>query len=341
MIVLYVAMADSLMVVRGDGQHIWESNIALSQKQFRCVAVDPGRDSTVFCGTAESGVWRSRDLGVSWSPANSNLEHLHVTALAVSTAEDGQEGSNLIYLGTEPSSIFRSDCGGEDWKKLGGLTELPSAESWSFPPRPETHHVRWIAPHSLFAGRLFVAIEAGALVRSLNGGKTWIDRVPGGPRDTHTLRVHPGSPDRLYSAAGDGYFESTDGGETWTKPEAGLRHHYIWGCVVNPLDVEQVVISAAKTASSAHSQRNPESWLYRKKAGHPWTAVREGLPDPVGTTISALATHPKEPQTIYAANNRGIFRSQDMGAAWHQLAVQWPGRFLVQRVAGLAVASVG
>lgn len=339
MIVLYVAMADSLMVVRGDGQHIWESNIVLSQKQFRCVAVDPGRDSTVFCGTAESGVWRSRDLGVSWSPANSNLEHLHVTALAVSTAEDAQEGSNLIYSGTEPSSVFRSDCGGEDWEKLGGLTELPSAETWSFPPRPETHHVRWIAPHPLFAGRLFVAIEAGALVRSLNGGKTWIDRDPGGPRDTHTLRVHPGSPERLYSAAGDGYFESTDGGRTWRKVETGLRHHYIWSCVVNPKDAERVVISAAATASSAHSYQNSESWLYRKTAGRPWVAVRTGLPDPTGTTVSTLAADPEESEGIYAANNRGVFRSDNMGATWHQLDVEWPGHFLNQRVAGLAVTS--
>ena len=51
---------------------------------------------------------------------------------------------------------------------------------------------------------VFVAIEAGALVRSLDGGRTWIDRVEQGPYDTHTLGTHQKAPKRLYSSAGDG-----------------------------------------------------------------------------------------------------------------------------------------
>jgi hypothetical protein len=33
-----------------------------------------------------------------------------------------------------------------------------------------------------------------------------LDRTADGPRDTHQLWIHPSSPDRLYSAAGDGIF---------------------------------------------------------------------------------------------------------------------------------------
>src|SRR5205085_1369558 len=41
------------------------------------------------------------------------------------------------------------------------------------------------------ADRVFVAIEAGALVRTFDGGRTWRDRVRGGPYDTHTAVTHP------------------------------------------------------------------------------------------------------------------------------------------------------
>jgi hypothetical protein len=58
------------------------------------------------------------------------------------------------------------------------MLTLPSAKEWSFPPRPETHHVRSILPSLRKPNRLHVAIEAGALLRSDDAGATWRDRVP-------------------------------------------------------------------------------------------------------------------------------------------------------------------
>jgi photosystem II stability/assembly factor-like uncharacterized protein len=187
------------------------------------------------------------------------------------------------------------------------------------------------------AARLFVAIEAGALVRSDDGGCSWQDRVPSGPIDTHTLVIHPRDARRPYSAAGDGYFESRDGGMTWQKPEDGLRNRYVWGCVVDPEDPDTVVISAAPSAMTAHSADRAESWIYRKCRGGAWLPIREGLPEPEGTTISTLAMDPFERRVVYAANNRGVFSSRDMGETWCQLDVPWPDRFHNQRVAGVSV----
>jgi photosystem II stability/assembly factor-like uncharacterized protein len=44
--------------------------------------------------------------------------------------------------------------------------------------------VRWIEPDVNSPGYVFVAIEAGALIQSHDGGRTWIDRVKQGPYDT-------------------------------------------------------------------------------------------------------------------------------------------------------------
>ncbi|MBA3583147.1 MAG: hypothetical protein H0W36_01210 [Gemmatimonadetes bacterium] len=328
-------MEDALLVIRNRGAS--ETRVVLSGKRCRSVAADPGLPARAYCGTADAGLWRSDDGGNSWSPAGDGIRHPHVTAVAVSGTERGERGQGVVYAGTEPSAAFRSEDGGDHWQALSGLLDLPSAGSWSFPPRPETHHVRWIAPDPLVPGRLFVAIEAGALVRSEDGGRTWEDRAPGGPRDTHTLVVHPRIPDRLYSAAGDGYFESHDAGGTWQKPEMGLRHPYVWGCVVDAEDPDTVVVSAARSAGAAHAASHAESWIYRRTAGEPWEAVRQGLPEPAGTTVSTLAADPTERGVIYAANNRGAFRSSDMGVSWRSLDIVWPARFWEQRAAGLAV----
>src|SRR5262249_19715065 len=142
-----------------------------------------------------------------------------------------------------------------------------------------THHVRHIQPDPHAAGRLYIAIEAGALVRTDDAGRTWRDRVPGGPRDTHTLATHPGAPNRLYSAAGDGYLDSRDGGDTWQRPDDGLNHGYLWGVAVDPQDPEALVVTAAAGPRQAHDEP-AESAVYRRRAGEPWSETRGGLPAP-------------------------------------------------------------
>ena len=331
---LYVAMEDALLIVR-DGAGKWTVDQYLEGMALQCVAVDPHHSARIYVGTDDQGVWRSQDGGRTWGPAGSGIAWTDVTAIAVGGEQAGR--LDTVYVGTEPSAVFRSTDGGETWKELKGLTKLPSASTWSFPPRPETHHVRWIGidPHD--ARHLYVAIEAGALVRSLDGGDTWIDRTPDGPYDTHTLALHPHARGRLYSAAGDGYYESRDEGRTWDNIESGLRHGYLFGVAVDPADPEMVIVSAASGPGRAYSAANATSYLYVKKGNGPWTAVRDGFPEPKGTTISFLATSPNEPHTIYAVNNRGIFLSRDAGMKWERLDVPWAERFTHQSVQGLAL----
>jgi len=263
------------------------------------------------------------------------IEHGTVTAIAVSHAERA-EGFGVLYAGTEPSAVFRSDTGGDGWVDLAGLGTLPSSDTWSFPPRPHTHHVRWIEADVSVADRVFVAIEAGALVRTFDGGWTWRDRVRGGPYDTHTAMTHPLAPGRIYSAAGDGYFESTDAGDSWRLPEDGLKHRYLVGVAVDPADPDTVIVSATKGPGSAYSPRSAEAYIYRRTGLNPWGQAMSGLPEAQGTTVSRLATYSGEPGVIYAANNRGLFKSDDAGRNWKALDIPWPKPALANGVVALA-----
>src|SRR6185295_515916 len=223
MVNIIVVTRTALLIAR----HIstWTVNEYLGGQSPECVAVDPRNPTRVYCGTAGAGLFRSHDGGRTWEPVGPGIEHGTITAVAVSHAE--WAGFGILYAGTEPSAVFRSDTGGDSWVDLAGLRVLPSSDTWSFPPRPHTHHVRWIETDVSIADRLFVAIEAGALVRTFDGGQTWRDRVRGGPYDTHTAATHPLAPGRIYSAAGDGYFESADAGYSWRSPEDGLKHLYL------------------------------------------------------------------------------------------------------------------
>jgi photosystem II stability/assembly factor-like uncharacterized protein len=337
MTTLYVAAHDALLVVRERADKTWILQEYLQGSAVQCVAVDADRPECVYAGTAGGGLWCSADGGRQWHPAGAGIAHADVTAVAVAARAGG--GLGIVYAGTEPSAVFRSTDGGQTWTECAGLTALPSASSWSFPPRPDTHHVRWIGVAPDDPLRLYVAIEAGALVRSADGGLTWQDRVPTGPYDTHTLAVHPAAPGRLYAAAGDGYFETTDGGQSWQEVTSGLRHFYLVGVAVDPADPETVVVSAAAGPGSAYRARDAVTFVYRRRGRASWRQVEQGLPPPRGTTICALAAHPSRPGSFYAATNRGIFASADAGERWRPLDVPWPGRLHPYAVLGLAVAA--
>ena len=87
--------------------------------------------------------------------------------------------------------LFVSRDRGERWTELASLREIPSAPTWSFPPRPWTSHVRWIAPSPHDAALLLVGIELGGVMRSEDGGETWSDHRPGAQLGLPLARLAP------------------------------------------------------------------------------------------------------------------------------------------------------
>ena len=163
--------------------------------------------------------------------------------------EPRRSGRGLGGHRAECSMAVRGRC--RTWEQSSRLQTLSSSSEWSFLPRPDTHHVRWIARHPLEPERLWVAIEAGALVSTIDGGRTWRDRVPGGPWDTHELAVHPSAPDTLRVSAGDGYFESYDAGITWRSPSAALDVGYLRSVAIIPVNRKSLSSQALSWPDSA------------------------------------------------------------------------------------------
>ena len=167
---LYAATGDAIARL-DEREGVWETRISLTGSGAQCLALDPSDRDVVYAGLREDGVRRTTDGGESWSDCE--LPAPGVFSLAVSAAD------GAVYAGTEPSALYRSDDRGETWVELTGLFEPPSRPTWSFPPRPWTSHVRWIAPSPHDADLLLVGIELGGLMRSTDRGETWHDHRPG------------------------------------------------------------------------------------------------------------------------------------------------------------------
>ena len=295
-------------------------------------------DEALLVGTVENGLVRRPDdapTGDGFAPVRGIAEE-RVTSLAV-----GSDGT--CWAGTEPSAVYRSTDGGRTWTELPGLADLPSAEEWYFPPRPHTHHVRWLEPAPADPDRLYVGVEAGAFVLATGVSDSdptrveWRERPPGSRRDNHTLATHPDAPDRVYSAAGDGYAESLDGGETWAEAMDGLEHGYCWSVAVDDADPDTRVRAAASGAYRAHRSASAESYCYRRTGEGPWERITEGLPTGDGVLRAVLDSG--DAGEFYAIHSEGLYRSTDAGVSWEavDLGDAWLDRFATQPVRGLVV----
>jgi len=340
MTTVIAGMQDSLLILESSKDR-WKTHECLKGTHPQSISFDPRNLNRAYCGTLGNGLWKSDDRGQTWDNIGkvSSISSPDVMSVSVSPLEQGKDRFNKIYVGTEPSALYTSNDGGESWEKMVALNNLKSSRFWSFPTRPWTHHVRWIEPDVNNPGYIFVAIEAGALVQSHDSGRTWIDRIEQGPYDTHTLATHPKAPKRLYSSAGDGYFESFDYGESWNRSTGGLMQQYLYGLAVDSGNPLTVIVSASMSPWQAHSIKDAESLVYRRSEddNDKWKAVSKGLPEPSGTMISILAANPKSVGEFYAANNRGVFCSTDSGASWKAIDISWPKEYLSQHAWALAV----
>jgi hypothetical protein len=308
---LYAATGDGFARLDEAGD-AWTVELSLSGSGAQCLAVDPADPDTVFVGLREGGVRRSVDGGRSW--IDCKLPEPGVFSLAVSPAD------GAVYAGTEPSALFRSEDRGERWRELEALLELPSRPRWSFPPRPWTSHVRWIAPSPQDAELLLVGIELGGLMRSSDGGHSWEDHRPGAQRDVHSLAWHPHTAGRAYEAGGGGAAFSADAGETWQSADEGRDRHYTWSVTVDPDDPDRWYVSASTGPYAAHGRGDPQAHIYRRLDGEPWQPLVGGLPDPL----------PAMPYALVAADGRlfagladgQLWESRDRGDTWTRLQLR-------------------
>jgi hypothetical protein len=289
---------DRLVALRRDGGS-WTAETVLEDVGVECVAAAGAR---VLAGTRGNGVFVSADSGASWERIE--LPALDVFSVAIGAAD------GALYAGTEPSRLFVARDGSA-WTELEALQDIPSRERWSFPPRPWTHHVRWIAPDPHHAERLLVGIELGGLMYSDDGGATFSDHRPGAKLDSHSITWHPRADGRAYQAAGDGAAWSRDGGRTWQTADAGRDLPYCWALAVDPADPERWYVSAATGPMTAHRDDDARGRLYR------WDGAWRALALPTESMPYALAH--ADGALIVGVADGSILAGRDGGDEWAEI----------------------
>ena len=299
----------------------WEVQFLLSGQDVQCLATDSLNPNTVYAGTRGRGVLRSDDRGATWRQAG--MEGMTIKSLAASPTEPG-----TVYAGTKPALVFVSRDGGHKWSELSAFRRVKRWFWFSPAEKPFTAYVQAIALSPSDPNVIMAGIEAGAVVRSADGGKSWVGHRRGALRDCHSLTFNARNGNWIYEGGGTGGGAafSRDGGLSWRKHKIGLDRHYGWAVAGDPARPDVWYASLSPGPMKAHTDGKAEAYIFRSREGRPWEKLAGGLPQPLENMPYALLTDPDAPGHLYAGLSNGdIWHSTDHGDTWDKLSLNLKG----------------
>jgi photosystem II stability/assembly factor-like uncharacterized protein len=247
-----------------------------------------------------AGLWRSTDWGQRWSLDQGDPKGESLKDIGAVHAILPM--GTRVFLGTA-TGLLLSDDFGQTWKRSGLTREVLAVLPSRYPQSDPT----------VFAG------TRDGLFRSRDGGQTFTLTPLAG---TLVTRIEWPGPE-LVLGTGRGVFISADGGETFRGPGDGLPAGPVLALVVSSYFAADPVLFASVGAAGVARSGD---------GGRTWTP--SGLE---GVAVNDLAWLGP---ILFAATERGLYRSENAGKAWtavgEGLKDVAPRRFLFPHAPGSA-----
>lgn len=336
---LWLARSEDRATWTLDGPHRLMEEVA-------SVAIDTRRATPRILAGVMSWHWGptliwSDDLGATWHETeNAAIRFPDDTGEALGRVwqlqPDSPERPDVVWAGCEPTSLWRSEDGGETFSLVRGLWEHPHRKDWA--PGFGGAAVHTVLPER-GSDRVTVAMSTGGVYTSPDGTDGWTPhnrgiRVSFMPEEepeygqcVHKVAVDAGDPRRMYAQNHGGVYRTDDGGESWTSIADGL-----------PADFGFVMLASPHTPGTAwvlpleaDARRIPPGGRMRvhrtSDAGETWSELGEGLPDGSFTVVlrDAACVDDQDPTGVYLGTRDGcVYASADGGETFTLVADHLP-----------------
>jgi photosystem II stability/assembly factor-like uncharacterized protein len=299
-----------------------------------------------------SAVWRSDDLGETWTHSSAGLAYGDEDGRKVSKVSTLAVSGGRVLVGVEAPGIFGSGDGGESWSLLTDLAGQPGSEEWNDPGNQPPGHlgISAIHPDGDDTSHFWTIVQGVGLFETADGGTSWTPRNKGLRADwprphedvgfcVHRLVRSVADPTRMYQQNHVGMHRSDDSGHSWVEITEGLPSEFGFAAAAHPHDRDTFYVIPL---DPGHARCMPDGhaavWRTRD-AGSSWERLDRGLPQRdahLGVLRAAMAIDADDVPGLYFGTSTGqLFASTDEGDSWSEIASYLPPIWSVE------VASVG
>ncbi|MCP3981133.1 MAG: hypothetical protein GY716_17685 [bacterium] len=260
----------------------------------------------------------------AWTPAGPR----NIGGRIISLALDPND-SDHVWLGAADGGVWHTFNAGASWTPV--FDEQTILSIGSIATHPTDSDIVYVATGEDGAGSY--AYPGEGVFKTVDGGATWTNLGLAEVRRIPKLAIDPVDPQRIFVAAGGGYwsndqnrgvYRSTDGGASWQKVLYVNTETGAADVAIDPSN-PNIVFAAMwqRTRADNHNHYGGvNSGIWRSlDGGTTWTRLTLGLP---GGSLGriGIAIAPSKPKTVYATivasdgSLEGIYRSGDSGGAW-------------------------
>jgi photosystem II stability/assembly factor-like uncharacterized protein len=268
-----------------DGGLTWQRSTAGfgRSKSVAVIENDPSDPNSLYAGGYANGLYRSTDLGDSWTLISGSISERYVDVLFV--ASNGN-----LYSAFGGGIYTTSDREGS-WKSLNG--DLQNVDVFDVIVDPSNANVLY-------------ANSYGGVYRTQDGGLTWQQRNNGMlDNDAFGLALDPQNPNTLYAGTFGGLiYKTTDAGVTWIEKSnglPGLGDYDIWKINIHPRNTSWLWTSSYHNYQSTDGGENWSQFLIN------------------GQSVQEAVCDLKRPDTLYAIVGKSadtLLRTTDGGTNW-------------------------
>jgi photosystem II stability/assembly factor-like uncharacterized protein len=307
---------------------------------------DQGTGAIYAAGASEwhgSAVWRSPDLGETWTLSSEGLAYDADSGKKLSKVSTLAAKNGRVLVGVEAPGIFESRDEGATWSLLSTLAGEPGSDGWDDPANQPPGHLG-ISALSFdrdddTAERFWAIVQGIGLFETTDGGTSWTPRNRGlradwpRPHEEVGFCVHkfvraPTDGARMFQQNHIGMHRSDDEGHSWTEVTEGLPTEFGFAAAVHPHDRDTFYVIPL---DPGHGRTMPDGqaavWRTRD-AGSSWQRLDRGLPQQdahVGVLREAMAIDSSDTPGLYFGTSTGqLFASTDEGESWTEIASYLP-----------------
>lgn len=311
-----------------------------------------------------SKLHRSRDGGTTWQEIaapkypEKPADYVPKNAPAEGTPADwslkliwalspgGNDQPGVIWCGTLPGGLFRSNDDGDSWELNRQLWDDPRREEWfgGGADHPGIHSV-CVDPRD--SKHVLVGVSCGGVWRTRDEGRTW-DIAGTGLRaefmpperqfdpnvqDPHLVAQCAANPDALWVQHHNGIFRSTDGAATWSEITDVKPSTFGFPVVVHPRDPNTAWFVPAVKDEKRYPAGGCVVVNRTRDGGKTFDTLTRGLPQEHAYDLvfrHALDVDESGDRLAFGSTTGSVWMSENGGDSWETLSANLPPVYAVR-----------